>query len=388
MRLFARYLLVNVLRAPDDGAGAAAADTGAAPPAATVQVTLAGDKPLTAREAARSLSSLREKRDDPSNQSTQDPPPARREQAAPADPALPSGDEPDAAAAPPQPPGETEGAEPAEEPPIEPPRSWTKEARERFASLPRETQEYLASREQERDVATRRSQNEAAEQRKALEAERTKVEQARVQYEAALPEAMAALNAQHAEQFPDVKTYADVEKLAREDWPRYVLWDAQQKRIAGTRAQLAAASERQALDKQTKFADFAKRESELFAEKVPEAADPEKFGKLKDAALTTLRDLGFTDDELGKMWRGDMELSLHDHRLQLLLRDGVQFRAARAAAKNPTKQPVPPVVRPGTSQPRGAAAAQLVANLTQRLDKTGSLKDAARLLSERRKASR
>lgn len=382
MRLFTRYLLSSVFRAPDDGAGAAAPDTGAASASGIVEVSLAGDKPLTAREAARSLSSFREKRESP----TQAPLSDLVEDIKPDN--TQSGDEPDAAAADAQPHGEDQGTEPAAEPPIEPPRSWTKEARERFASLPRETQEYLASREQERDVATRRSQNEAAEQRKALEAERSKVEQARVQYETALPQVMATLEQQQVEQFGDIKTYADVEKLAREDWPRYVLWDAQQKRIAGTRAQLAATSERQAQEKQTKFAEFAKRESELFAEKVPEAADPEKFGKLKDAALTTLRDLGFSDEELGKMWRGDMELSLHDHRLQLLLRDGVQFRAARTAAKNPTKAPVPPVLRPGTAQPRGAAAAQLVQNLTQRLEKTGSLKDAARLLAERRKAAR
>jgi hypothetical protein len=50
-------------------------------------------------------------------------------------------------------PGQTEGVpEPADElPPIEPPRSWTKDEKERFQSLPRETQAYLAEREQERD---------------------------------------------------------------------------------------------------------------------------------------------------------------------------------------------------------------------------------------------
>jgi hypothetical protein len=43
-------------------------------------------------------------------------------------------------------------AEPAEQlPPIEPPRSWTKDEKERFQTLPRETQAYLAEREQERD---------------------------------------------------------------------------------------------------------------------------------------------------------------------------------------------------------------------------------------------
>ena len=48
--------------------------------------------------------------------------------------------------------GETENADPGEElPPIEPPRSWTKEDKELFTSLPRETQERIAERERSRE---------------------------------------------------------------------------------------------------------------------------------------------------------------------------------------------------------------------------------------------
>ena len=87
-----------------------------------------------------------------------------------ADPRIKSGAAADdAAPADAQAPGEqTESAEPeaAAPPPIEPPRSWTKDEKERFQSLPRETQEYLATREQERDREFRRSQNEAAEKLK------------------------------------------------------------------------------------------------------------------------------------------------------------------------------------------------------------------------------
>src|SRR5262245_18021699 len=48
--------------------------------------------------------------------------------------------------------GETENADPGVElPPIEPPRSWTKEDKELFTSLPRGTQERIAEREQSRE---------------------------------------------------------------------------------------------------------------------------------------------------------------------------------------------------------------------------------------------
>jgi hypothetical protein len=56
-------------------------------------------------------------------------------------------------------------------PPIEPPRSWSKEARANWAKLDRETQEYLRERDSEDSAAVRRGQNEAAETRKRAEAE-------------------------------------------------------------------------------------------------------------------------------------------------------------------------------------------------------------------------
>ena len=51
-----------------------------------------------------------------------------------------------------------------------------------------------------------------------------------------------------------------------------------------------------------------------------------------------------------------------------------------------TAKPLPPVQRPGVGQPKGAAQEALVQNLARRLDQTGNLKDAARLLVERRRA--
>jgi hypothetical protein len=254
--------------------------------------------------------------------------------------------------------------------------------------LPRETQEYLASREQDRDREVRRSQNDAAEQRKAMEAERQKAEQARAQYETALPTMLATLQQHQADEFSDVKSIVDVERLAREDWPRYVLWDAQQKRIASAQQELAGAAKRQDQERQIRLDEFIKREQGAFIEKVPEIADPAKRSKLEHAALGMLRELGFSDQELGQLYHGRADLSLHDHRLQMLIRDGIRFRDAQKAAKEASTKPVPPVQRPGVSQPRGAAQDAVVQNHTKRLDQTGNLKDAARLLAERRKAAR
>jgi hypothetical protein len=119
-------------------------------------------------------------------------------------------------AAPVEDPGNTtEEAEPADLPPIEPPRSWTQAEKERFQSLPRETQEYLHTREQERERDFRTRQNEVAEQRKAIQAEREAAEKARKEYEAKLPTLMQTL--QEAGPFSDIRSMADVEKLQQED---------------------------------------------------------------------------------------------------------------------------------------------------------------------------
>jgi hypothetical protein len=355
-----------------------------------VQISPPGGEAISTRDAARSLASFRLKQRDPQQPQDQGPPAAHAE-AAPAHESAEASTQADAA-----PPtqseatGEaTESAEPpAQQAPIEPPRSWTKEARERFAALPRETQEYLASREQDRDRELRRSQNEAAEQRKAMEAERRQAEQARAQYETALPTMLGTLLQHQAAEFSDIKSITDVERLAREDWPRYVLWDAHQKRIASAQQELAGAAQRQDQERRIRLDDYVALERGVFIEKVPEIADPVQRSKLEHAAVGMLRELGFSDQELGELYHGRRDLSLHDHRLQMLIRDGVRFRDAQKAAKEASTKPVPPVQRPGVAQPRGAAQDAVVQNLTKRLDQTGNLKDAARLIAERRKAAR
>src|SRR5437588_150606 len=169
----------------------------------------ASDGPINARDAMRSLVDWRHKSAaaarDSATQNDNGPDVGAGLKPAPtSEPTESTAQADDAAPAEGQPSGETESQpEPATEPPIEPPRSWTKDEKERFKTLPRETQEYLASRETERDREIRRSQNESADQRKALDAERQKLEQARTQYESALPQLLDTLQQQQPAEFHD-----------------------------------------------------------------------------------------------------------------------------------------------------------------------------------------
>ena len=284
----------------------------------------------------------------------------------------------------------TEGTDPgaAELSPIEPPRSWTKEDKELFTNLPRATQERLAERERSREGDFLRRQNEAAEKLKGLAAKEQAVELARQTYEAALPQLLQTLQQQQAGEFADIKSMADVERLAREDWPRYLLWDLQQKKVAEVTQHMLAAQHRQAQEKLTQFVEFAKRQDDLFKERVPDMADDTKAAELQRQALAVLSDLGFDEAELVPLWNGQKELSLRDHRLQLLIRDATLWREAEKKAKAAATKPVPPVQRPGAATSRQGTDEARVQHLTQRLEQTGSLRDAAALVRARRAAAR
>jgi hypothetical protein len=289
------------------------------------------------------------------------------------------------------PPGETESADPAatEPPPIEPPRSWTKADKELFTSLPRETQERIAERERSREGDFLRRQAEAVEKLKGLSAKEQAVDQARQQYEAALPQLLMTLHDQQAGEFADIKTLADAERVAHEDWPRFLKWDLAQKKIGFAQQQLLDAQLRQVSEQQQRFGQFAKRQDELFVEKVPEFADAKKGAELQSAAVTVLKDLGFDETELAASWQGQKDLSLRDHRVQLLVRDATLWREAQQRAKAAVAKPMPPVQRPGVSYPKGAAQDAAIQNLNKQLENASgvnALRTAAKLVAAKRAA--
>src|SRR5262249_28743249 len=103
-------------------------------------------------------------------------------------------------------------------------------------------------------------------------------------------------------------------------------------------------------------------------------------------AIDVLRELGFDEAELAQSWNGAKDISLRDHRLQLLIRDAVLWREAQAKAKAAALKPVPPVQRPGASPTQAVRKEAELTNLSKRLDQTGSLKDAAAFVRARRAA--
>lgn len=333
----------------------------------TISYPSEGDGPLSVREAALEVTKGRDAairaenkklKEDNKPEPVSEPPQAVEEEHA---------------AAQDEPPSETQEADQVELPPIEPPRSWTKEDKELFTNLPRETQERLAERERSRESDFLRRQQEAAEHRKALEAERVRAAQARQQYEHTIPQVLSTLQAQIAGEFGDLKSWADVEKMAQEDPFRYQRFDVAMKKANAMQAEMAQIQQRQSAEIVQKWNEYRKTEDAKFAEKAPEMSDAEKAKALRENASKVLRDIGFKDHEMSAAWEGKTGVSLRDHRVQLLIRDATLWREAQAKAKQARQASVPPVQKPGTARPAGASQQAEIQTLKNQLDKASGV---------------
>jgi hypothetical protein len=322
--------------------GAAAPDAGAP----------AGNGPLTFHQAVDALAKRRQSDESaegtaPADQAQHDASPQRGQDGARAHTES-AHSEHDAAPDDAQPSGEThETDEPAEAPPIDPPASWTKDEKERFKALPRETQDYIAERERARDAELRRGQNEVAEARKALAAEHQAILAARQRYERALPELLHVLHTHAAGEFADIRTQDDVRRLAEQDPGRFARFQAAQMHTAQVAQEAESARARQAHGLAQAFNAWAGEQDAKFRAQFREFSEPEKSEKARATISRYLTEVAeVTSEQLAELW--NMPL-FRDARMQRVVYDAARFHAAQEKAKSATAAPKPPVQRPGTA---------------------------------------
>ena len=176
---------------------------------------------------------------------------------------------------------------------------------------------------------------------------------------------------------------ADVTKLAREDWPRYALWDAQQKKIAAVQQEVQASQQRQQQEFTQKWNEYVVKEDAKFVEEHPEMAT-DKGKELATVTIDLLTDAGFSKEDLSKLWTGQSSLAMRDHRAQGILLMAAKWVQAQKQVTQKVAKSVPPVQRPGVSPPKGQDADIRLKNLEKALERTGSLKDATAFLKARR----
>lgn len=339
-------------------------------------------EPLTPSEAARLMAQARWSK-----------PAESQEAPEPAAPANELADEANAAQQDNADPGTTDDAstpEPEEAlPPIEPPRSWTKEAKERWSTYPREAQEEFARIEQAREREFRRGQNEAAELRRAAQAQLEQVEQARKHYESQLPILMQTLQDAQAGAFSDIKSAEDYTRLASEDPFRFLQFQAHQAKVQAVNAELERVRAEQERMSQSQWAEHIAKENEKAIDLIPDLADKAKAEKLTSrVANELLPELGFAQEELAALASGKQKLSIYDARIQRLLFDSIRLADIQKAKVAAATKPVPTVQRPGVASAKSAADDASIQALEQQLNNSGRLDDAFRLFQARKALSR
>ena len=192
--------------------------------------------------------------------------------------------------------------------------------------MPRETQEYVATREQERERELRRSQNEVAAKLKSLAGREQAAEQARQRYETALPALLQVLRGLHATAFADIMSDDDADKLAVHNRPRFEQWRAHREQMGTLERELLQVQQRQAQDSQARWSAFASEQDQLLLLKAPELSDLAVGRKALEAAIEVLKEAGFSEDELERAWTGERFVSLRDHRVQLLILECIRYR--------------------------------------------------------------
>ncbi len=359
--------------------------------AITPAVTIEG--PTNARAVATLFSDWREKQAKAAKEAPAEP--ERKEQPrvngrfAAAQPESPPRLEGDDAAPPPEATGEaTDEGDPAEQPPLDLPRSWSKDKAEHWSKLDRATQEYLLEHDKTSTSEVRKAQNEAAEVRKTIE-ERTKAaDEARTRYEQAAQQTLQVLQQQQATEFSDIKTHADVQKLATDDPFRFAQWQARQMQIQAHAQEVEGLNRQRETEAKTKFDTWSKEQDAQFSKQFPEFDDPEKGPKARQSVTDYLtKAVGVPADVLPKLWS---EALFRDAMFQRVIYDASRFHSAQEKARSAVQAEKPPVQRPGAASSKGQSAQQEIAALDAKFKSTtglAQLRIAAELQAAKRRAA-
>lgn len=217
---------------------------------------------------------------------------------------------------------------------------------------------------------TRKTQALAAERLKFEQEERAAVREERQMYAARLA-ALAAVV-----QLPGEEPNWDqlkVELSAEDFTERFSQYRGTQQRLAKIRAEQEAVAERELADAKRDLERTIERETVLLRQAMPDMADPEK-AKTKQADLIAYaKSLGFPDDDIA---------AVTDHRLLVLLEKGRQWdESQKRKPKIEDKiDRALEAIRPSATKSKSKIVDTVAAQ--ERLMKTGSVDDAAVLISK------
>lgn len=214
---------------------------------------------------------------------------------------------------------------------------------------------------------TKKSQA-VAEERKAVEAERQAVQEAKAlrdQYaqrlemmEKMLQPQDESENLAYLKETDPIGYSVKVAEMVERD-----------KQLNAVRAERERIAQQQEQERQQNLQRYVAEESQKLVAAVPEFADPSKGETLRKSIREFGKSLGFSDQELA---------SVYDSRAVLTLYKAMQYDKLVASKPEVTKKvsQAPKVIKPGVSQPRDSSAEELK-KLKSRVKNSGRVSDAA-----------
>jgi hypothetical protein len=216
---------------------------------------------------------------------------------------------------------------------------------------------------------TRKTQ-EVAEQRKAVEAERQRIEEAN-----RLRDVYAERLKVIEQMLSQPEKAEDLASLKENDPIGYAVRVAEQsekeKQLAAVRAEQQRIAQQQQSEQSERLKAHLAAEAEKLQSAIPEFADPAKREVIKNDVRNYAKQIGFTDEELAQVY---------DSRAVLALYKAAQYDKLVANKTEATKKVVqaPRMMRPGSFTPE-ARESQEVKKTRDVLRKSGRKDDAARL---------
>jgi hypothetical protein len=212
-----------------------------------------------------------------------------------------------------------------------------------------------------------------AEQRKAVEADRQRIEEAakvRDQYAQRLAIVEQMLTQQPEENLSELKetdpiAYAvKVAEKAERD-----------KQLAAIRQERMTIAARQQAEHQDRLRAHLSSEADKLKSAIPEMADEAKGEVIRKEIKDFAKSIGFSEQELAQVY---------DHRAVLTLYEAMQWRKLQEGKIKTAKKvtEAPKMLKPGTTGKQTTAEQDAMKKMRARLAKTGDKRDAARLFEK------
>jgi hypothetical protein len=213
-----------------------------------------------------------------------------------------------------------------------------------------------------------------AEQRKAVEAERQTVEQAKQLRDT------YAQRLQIIEQALRSQTQGEnLDELKETDPIGYAVKVAErsenEKRLYAIRAEQARIAQMQQSEQAHHLSQVVSQEADKLSKVLPEYADPQKGETIRKSIRSYAESVGFSADELSKVY---------DSRAVLTLYKAMQYDKLmqNKGEVNKKLNQAPKMLRPGVGKPQGSLEAEKTKRLRQQFKQSGKVSDAAKLFEQ------